>query len=178
MSPNARRPAPRREKKPAQGLLETEHLRLLIFGGIILLVFLIMIVKLGYIQTRAVDKSKEAISRQSLRRIRIPATRGKIYTRDLTLLAGGSSDSNLVIYPQEMQVKGSQGKTVSAIFDAAETISKALRRTNPLTKEDITRHLNLQPGLPARPLPPADPAGDRARARERTVAEGRRARVG
>ena len=32
MSPNARRPAPRREKKPAQGLLETEHLRLLIFG--------------------------------------------------------------------------------------------------------------------------------------------------
>ena len=148
MSQNARRPAPRREKKPAQGLLETEHLRLLIFGGIILLVFLIMIVKLGYIQTRAVDKSKEAISRQSLRRIRIPATRGKIYTRDLTLLAGGSSDSNLVIYPQEMQVKGSQGKTVSAIFDAAETISKALRRTNPLTKEDITRHLNLQPGLP------------------------------
>lgn len=148
MSQKSGRPATRRGTPSAGGIPGTEHLRLLIFGGIILLAFLVMIVKLGYIQTRAADTSMEAISRQSLRRIRIPATRGKIYTRDLTLLAGSSSSSNLVIYPQEVLVKGSQEKTVNAISDAAESISQVLQRTNPLTKEEIVRHLNVQPGLP------------------------------
>ena len=146
--PNARRPASRRDSKPVGGILDTEQFRLLIFGGIILAAFALLIVKLGYVQTRAVDRSVAAISRQSLRRIRIPATRGKIYTRDLLLLAGSSNDSNLVIYPQEMQVRGSQVKTVKAILDAAETIAKGLGRPNPLTKEEVTRHLNYQPGLP------------------------------
>ncbi len=145
---NSRPPASRRPSAPAGGILDTERLRLLIFGGIILLAFAVLIVKLGYVQTQAADKSMAAISRQSLRRIRIPATRGKIYTRDLLLLAGSSSDSNLVLYPQELQVRGSQSKTVKAILNAAETISKALGQPNPLSEEEVKRHLNYQPGLP------------------------------
>lgn len=145
---NTRPPASRRASAPGGGILDTERLRLLIFGGIVLLAFAVLIVKLGYVQTRVADKSMAAISRQSLRRIRIPAARGKIYTRDLLLLAGSSSDSNLVLYPQELQVRGSQSRTVKAILQAAETIAKALGRPNPLTEEEAKRHLNYQPGLP------------------------------
>ncbi len=147
----AKRPAPRKEATkttPVRGILSTEQLRLLILGGFILVMFLILIVKLAYVQTKASDKSIDAISRQSLRRIRIPATRGKIYTRDLMLLAGNSPDSNLVVYPQEVQVRGSQRKVVEKILISAETIAKAIGRPNTLTAESVARHLNYQPGLP------------------------------
>ncbi|MBS1369622.1 MAG: hypothetical protein HPZ91_06655 [Lentisphaeria bacterium] len=147
MTPSAKRRSDK-PKGPVPGIIQTERLRILILGGIIVLVFLVMLVRLAYVQIKSADKSIETISRQSLRRIRIPAKRGKIYTRDLKLLAGSSSDLNLVFYPQEMQQKGSRSKTIDYIFDAAATISRAIGKPNPLTKLDITRHMNLQPGLP------------------------------
>ncbi|MDR0932334.1 MAG: hypothetical protein LBM70_04865 [Victivallales bacterium] len=135
-------------KKSLSGIFKPDQWRILILGGIIVIIFFIMIIRLAYVQIKSADQSIETISRQSLRRIRIPAKRGKIYTRDLLLLAGNSSDLNLVFYPQEMRQKGGQRKTVKYIFDVAETISKAIGKPNPLTERDITVHLNFQPGLP------------------------------
>ena len=147
MSPAARR----KEEKPrgsASGILTTERLRILILGGIVAFVFLAMLVRLAYVQIQSADRSITAISNQSIRRIRIPARRGKIYTRDLKLLAGSSSDLNLVFYPQEMRVKGNRKQTIDHIYETAETVSRAIGKPNPLSKEDIARHLNYQPGLP------------------------------
>ena len=148
MSPAAKRRNDGSPREAVPGILTTERLRILILGGVVAFVFLAMLVRLAYVQIQSADKSIEAISNQSLRRIRIPARRGKIYTRDLKLLAGSSSDLNLVFYPQEMRKKGSRTGTVDHIFEAAETVSRAIGKPNPLTKEEIARHLNYQPGLP------------------------------
>ena len=47
-----------------------------------------------------------------------------------------------------MRVKGNRKQTIDHIYETAETVSRAIGKPNPLSKEDIARHLNYQPGLP------------------------------
>lgn len=121
----------------------------------ILLIFLIglagigvLALKLYFEQVRRSDDYRARISRQSLRRIRIPARRGKIFTADLQVLADNSAGCSILFYPEEMRRPGKRSNTVDYIAQAAEVVSRALNRPNPLSREDINRHLNVRPGLP------------------------------
>ncbi len=129
-------------------LARPERRRILVLGVLTLVVFLTLGIRLGCIQTQLQAESDEKISDQSLRRIRIPARRGKIYTADMVQLAGNKANSGLVLYPEEMQIRGSRYGTIQNMFLAAEAISRAVGRPNPLETLDISRHLYYRPGLP------------------------------
>ena len=112
--------------------------------------FGILIAKLYFEQVRRSEAYRERISRQMLRRIRIPARRGKILTSDLQVLADNSAGLSAVFYPEEMRQPGrrSRARTIDYIKQASAAAASAIGRPDPLTRESIARHLNYFPGLP------------------------------
>ena len=123
------------------------RLRIVCLGGMVLLAMLILAGNLFWIQIWAGEEHRQKILRQSIRRIRIPAQRGKILSRNLTLLAGNLPGVSLVVYPEEMR-QSRQSKTVAVIFDAIGKISRAIGRENPFNRDDVLWHLRHKPGLP------------------------------
>ncbi|MBO5690199.1 MAG: hypothetical protein J6S73_09730 [Lentisphaeria bacterium] len=106
--------------------------------------------KLYFEQVRRSDAYRERISRQMLRRIRIPGQRGKIFSADLQILADNCAGTSAVFYPEEMRRPGrnSRKRTIEYIKLASAAAADALGRPDPLTKLSIARHLNYYPGLP------------------------------
>lgn len=139
----------KQEKSPLllTGIFAPGQLRVLLIGIFFFIGFLLLAGKLYLEQIQSGDKHRRNISNQSIRRIRIPARRGKIFSGDLRLLAGNQAENNLVFYPEEMRL-GRRAKSVRYMLDAADAIARAIGRENPLTAESITRHLNTRPGLP------------------------------
>ncbi len=121
--------------------------RLILVGAFFLSGFLLIGSRLYLEQVQTGSEYRETISRQSVRRIRIPSRRGKIFTRDMVLLAGGARELNLIFYPEEMRSRR-RAQTVRTILAAAETIAAAIGRENPLEQKEVERHLNIRPGLP------------------------------
>lgn len=139
----------KQEKAPLllAGILAPGQLRVLLLGLFFLAGFLLLAGKLYLVQIQSGDEHRKKISSQSIRRIRIPARRGKIFSADLRLLAGNRAENNLVFYPEEMRL-GRRSKSVRYMLDAAEAIAAAIGRKNPLIEETVNRHLNTRPGLP------------------------------
>lgn len=109
---------------------------------------LTLILRLHHEQVRRSDDYLNRISRQSLRRIRVPARRGKIFSRDHLPLADNAAGGAILFYPEEMRRPGRRANTVDYIEKAAAEIAAVLKRPNPLSRESIERHLNVRPGLP------------------------------
>lgn len=121
--------------------------RVLLIGLFLLFMYFILAVKLWHEQIRKGYKHRHNISRQSIRRIRIPATRGKILTSDLHVLADNSPSYDVYLYFEEMR-QNRRSKTVAYIESAISQIDAILNRTKKITNLDIRRHMNKRPGLP------------------------------
>ena len=98
-------------------------------------------------QVEVGEEHREAVSRQSIRRIRIPARRGNILTSDLVAVAKNRSVRDLVFYPEGMRL-GRRSRSIAHMIEVSERIAIALGRENALKKELIEHHLNTSPGLP------------------------------
>jgi len=85
--------------------------------------------------------------KQSARRIRIPAMRGEIFGRDGTAIVRNRPSFNVLFHPGEMTTERSRDRA-QYIMDKADQVAAVLGRYNPLTLENVRRHLNYQPGLP------------------------------
>ena len=98
-------------------------------------------------QVKGGDDYRNLVTRQSIRRIRIPARRGRIISADNQVLADNKFDYELVFYPEEMRFNRRR-KTVEYMLEAADRMAEAIGKKSNLTADDINRHLNTRPGMP------------------------------
>ena len=98
-------------------------------------------------QVEAGEVRREEVSRQSVRRVRVPAYRGRIFTSDMVAAAENRPVRDLVFYPEEMRL-GRRKDSIEHMLEIAADLAEALGRRSTLTKERIERHLNTSPGLP------------------------------
>ena len=122
--------------------INTFRARLLIVAAIMLAGFSILAFKLWYEQIHFGERYRKSISRQSVRRIRLPGLRGRIFTSDYCLLADNAPSYNLVFYLQEMR-RSSRRSTISNIRNIASKLAGELNRQDTLTNEKIKRHINV-----------------------------------
>ena len=123
------------------------RVRLLIVAAMMLAGFSVLFFKLWYEQIHFGERYRKSISRQSVRRVRLPGLRGKIFTSDYMLLADNAPSYNLVFYLQEMR-RNSRRSTIANIRQIASTLAGELNRQDTLTNEKISRHIKVTPGLP------------------------------
>ena len=137
------------------GWLYDSRIRILVLALIMLSGIAVLVGVLYVEQVESGDEHREAVSRQSIRRIRVPARRGRIFTSDLKVAAENRPVLNLVFYPEEMRM-GRRSRSIKYMLESAQRISAALGRPNPLTQKVIERHLNNSPGLPLVVFPDLD----------------------
>ncbi len=122
--------------------------RIFILGAFFAVFYLIVVIKLWDEQIRLGEEHREKVSKQSIRRIRLPAIRGRIFSSDMHILADNTISYDIVFHPAEMRQPGKQRKTVNHIFECAHRIGVAIGRDSPLTADGILKHINMRPALP------------------------------
>lgn len=121
--------------------------RIVIIGVIMLSGLLTILFRSYSEQVKGGDDYRDLVARQSIRRIRIPARRGRIISADDQILADNMFDYELVFYPEEMRFNRRK-KTVDYMLKTAENMAAAIGRKSELTAEEINQHLNTRPGMP------------------------------
>jgi penicillin-binding protein 2 len=113
-----------------------------------LIFYLIVEARLWQEQIYYGSKYDKAVSKQSIRRIRKPAPRGRIFSVDRKILADNSPIFNVVFHLAEMRQPGRKSKTFDYLLKAADKAGKAIGRKHALTPEKIQKHRNYTPALP------------------------------
>ena len=111
------------------------------------LLFSVLVIRLWQMQVVRSSEYEYKDRKQSARRIRIPAMRGEILARDGTKIVRNRPSFNVLFHPGEMTTERSRDQA-KYIMDKADQVAAVLGRYNPLTLENVRRHLNYQPGLP------------------------------
>jgi penicillin-binding protein 2 len=91
---------------------------------------------------------RENISRQSLRRIRHPGSRGRILDRNLIPLADNRASVGIALYLEELRVPGPPSRTIDRIEALLHEVAEKIELPLPLTREQITIHYRHQRILP------------------------------
>ena len=120
--------------------------RIFIIGIILILLTLVLAVKLFCKQANFQGYNNK-ILHQSVRKIRIPARRGRIYSADYKVIADNRMIFDLLLYIHEIRRPGKE-KTIEAVINEIIYMALLLGRENKFTRADIERHLNWYPGLP------------------------------
>jgi penicillin-binding protein 2 len=139
------------------GIIKT-FIRIVLLGAIFSILYAVLVVKLWDEQIRQGEEHRSKISKQSIRDIRVPAIRGRIFSSDMHLLADNMPSYDIVFHPAEMRQPGKQRKTVDYILDSAHRISAAIGRNSTLTQTGILQHINLRPALPIKIFEALNPA--------------------
>ena len=130
-----------------EGIIKTV-VRIVLLGALFSLFYAVLVVKLWDEQIRQGEEHRLKVSKQSVRDIRIPAIRGRIFSSDMQLMADNMPSYDIVFHPAEMRQPGKQRKTVNHIFSSAQRIGVAIGRKPTLTTTGILQHINLRPARP------------------------------
>ncbi len=135
------------ENKKESFLIDAFVVRVGILALFAFLLFSVLVIRLWQMQVIRSSDYEYKDRKQSARRIRIPAMRGEILARDGTLIVRNRPSFNVLFHPGEMATERSRDRA-QYIMDQADQVAAVLGRNNPLTLENVRRHLNYQPGLP------------------------------
>jgi penicillin-binding protein 2 len=125
-----------------------KRFRIFIIAAFVLLLYFVLLIRLASIQLEDSNEYKESIATQSIRRIRIPAMRGRIFSSDGKILADNKVCYNVVFHLAEMRKAGPRHRSVDYIYSWVQKLAKALHRKLELKKEDIIKQMNMRPAMP------------------------------
>jgi penicillin-binding protein 2 len=86
--------------------------------------------------------------RQSVRRVLLPAPRGRILDRQGRVLADNRPDYCIAVYVEELRQPGRWSNTVNAVDAELDRLAAVLRRPRTCTREDIANHVSRSLPLP------------------------------
>ena len=90
-------------------------IRIMMIAFIIFFLYAVICIRLWSIQVRGRDEIQSRMIRQYVRRIRIPAVRGRIFSSDGVLLAGNSASCDIMFHISEMRRPGPRQRTVEYV---------------------------------------------------------------
>ncbi|MCK5845338.1 MAG: hypothetical protein KAG97_11565, partial [Victivallales bacterium] len=122
--------------------------RMLILMSLISLAYLVVLARLWNEQIQKGELRGNEVRKQTIRRIRQPAVRGRILTDDGEVLADNVPEFEVVFDIAAMRQPGYSSRTIKHVLDSADKVAAAIHRDNPLTKEKIQSHINYKPALP------------------------------
>jgi penicillin-binding protein 2 len=126
--------------------LELKRIRLMLAAMITLLILLA-----GFLYNLQVARRSEfeqSLQRQSMRRVRLPAVRGRILDRSGASLADNQPCYCLAFYLEEVRKPGSWSNTVNEVMRRMGALTPVVGRKPILTEDDIRVHIRKRLPLP------------------------------
>lgn len=127
---------------------EKEMLRLRLLGIMMFLAILVLLGFLWKIQVREGTKYEASHERQSVRRVRIPAMRGRIYDRNGECLADNRANYCVCVYLEELWVMGRSMSTINKVRAIVNAICAMTGAPAQVTDRQIAEHLHMRKPLP------------------------------
>lgn len=121
--------------------------RLLIMGGVMTVMTFVLLGRLGYLQIYQVHFLSQKVSEQSIRKIRVPAPRGRIFDTEGRELVGNRPAYNVRLNLSAMRQPGARDNTIDHVLDVAGRIADATGRKLPISRTRIERRLKVYPAL-------------------------------
>ncbi len=125
-------------------------IRILAIYGCSCLLMLALIFRLWNEQLRSGKIHNKSISKQSIRRIRIPPIRGRIISKDGQIFAENKPTFDVNFHIHELRQPGKFGrsKTIKHLYEQIYRTSKIIGRKLTITDAEINRHFHVYPALP------------------------------
>lgn len=86
--------------------------------------------------------------RQSVRRVRIPGMRGRIYDTTGQVLADNRPGYNIAIYLEELRQPGGWDNTIRYVENLLDTLAAELKAERELSRDDIRQHIRRRLPMP------------------------------
>ncbi len=123
--------------------------RLRILAGVMLVLMLALLARLWTVQVHQGGGHRQAIARQSIRRIRLNPVRGRLFAADgQTLLVDNRPSFDVMFHIPEMRQPGPRARTLEFILEQARRLAEVSGRPVPFDREDLERHFRVYPALP------------------------------
>lgn len=132
----------------AVNLSERELAHLRVLGILMALAFGLLVVSLWRMQVGHGMRYETSLESQSIRRVRIPGTRGRIFDRHGICLADNQPNYSIAIYLEELRRAGKRGRTASEAWKLVQRLSAAIGLEPEITKTQIEHHLYNKKPLP------------------------------
>ena len=94
------------------------------------------------------QRFEKDLDKQSVRRVRLPAIRGRILDRKGRVMAENQPRFDIVLYLEEICHSARRGNTVEAVEKVLETLSRQLQLPRELSRERILIHMRKRLPLP------------------------------
>ncbi len=129
-------------------LTNFEYTRLHRMKIIILATLGILVSALWYIQIGHGEHYVKNLEQQSIRRVRIPSVRGKIYDRQGLCLADNLPNYGIAIYLEELRLTGKRRNTALDAWRTINQIAAIIGQPPQIDQRQIAKHLYSRKSLP------------------------------
>ena len=127
---------------------DSDGVRIYVVLSGMLLAFLLLGGTLWRVQVMRHSEFRSSMERQSIRRVRLPASRGLIYDRNGVILADNRPGYAIAIYIEELRQPGKWTRTVDEVQRVINQLADLLEIKPVVTRSDIVRHVNRRLPLP------------------------------
>ena len=100
------------------------------------------------IQTRESEGYAREQIRHSIRRVRLPATRGRILDRNGVVLADNKPSFSIAIYIEDLRRPGPWSNTVNRVDTLLDTLAEVTGKERDVSVKDIWNHIRLRRAIP------------------------------
>lgn len=119
----------------------------LLMGGMVL-AFIVLGFSLWRLQVAKVTQFENRQQIQSLRRVRLPGIRGKIYDRNGLCLADNRPIYSIALFLEDMRRAGPWSRTIDGAVDIIGRVSHVTGLTPVINRDSIWKHIRLRLPLP------------------------------
>lgn len=124
------------------------RIRIIVLGVLMLLGLIYLLYSLYSIQIVQTREFASAQEFHSLRRVRLPATRGKILDRNGVVLADNKPSYCVSVYLEEMRQKGAWTNTINYVAARLDEISEIVGQPCEVNKDVIWSHIRRRRAIP------------------------------
>ncbi|MFA5687948.1 MAG: penicillin-binding protein 2 [Kiritimatiellales bacterium] len=125
-----------------------EPLRYWLLGGFMLFMLALLGFSLWKLQVKSSAMFESRIEIQSLRRVRLPGIRGKIYDRNGLCLADNRPIYSISLFLEDIRRAGPWSRTIDRAMDVINQVSELTGLPPELTRDDVWKHIRLRLPLP------------------------------
>ncbi len=129
-------------------LMDDEGIRLRLLLAGMLVAFLGLASVFWNIQVVRESEFQSSQIRQTMRGVRLPGPRGRIWDRHGTLLAGNRPSYGIALYVEELRQPGHASNTVNKVEAVLDTLGRRLGLKRELTRDEILMHIRKRRPLP------------------------------
>jgi len=128
--------------------VDSERLRFAVFSGMMLFGLVYLVLSLYQIQVTDTAQYSDAQDAHSFRRVRLPATRGRILDRNGVVLADNKPSYCVALYIEELRKPGAWENTVTHVDALVADLARIIDKPREVDRDDIWAHIKRRRPIP------------------------------